>query len=125
MHIPHQDRPTFELGPTTFLGGAAPSRGSEATALWTVTIEPSVAEGTPHRLDREEVFLVVSGTPTLTVGAETHQCHPGDVVVVPPDTRLALSNPSGEPATLVVSIPNGFRATGADGAEIGTPPWAA
>jgi mannose-6-phosphate isomerase-like protein (cupin superfamily) len=124
MHITNDDRPTFELGPTTFLGGAAPSRGSETTALWTVTVAGRVDEGMPHRLDQEEVFLVLDGRPTLSVGDEQHACRPGDVVVVAPDTLLALSNPGDDAATLVVAIPNGFRATGADGTEIGTPPWA-
>jgi mannose-6-phosphate isomerase-like protein (cupin superfamily) len=124
MHITHDDRPTFELGPTTFLAGAAPSRGSTTTALWTVTVAAEVDAGLPHRLDREEVFLVLAGHPTLTVGDEHHDCAPGDLVVVPPLTMLALSNPGAEPATLVVSIPNGFHATAADGTDVGTPPWA-
>jgi quercetin dioxygenase-like cupin family protein len=124
MHIPHDDRPTFELGPTTFRAGAAPSRGSTTTALWTVTVAGGVGEGMPHRLDQEEVFLVLVGEPTLTVGDDRHDCRAGDVVVVAPNTLLALSNPGTDPATLVASIPTGFNATGADGTAIGTPPWA-
>jgi mannose-6-phosphate isomerase-like protein (cupin superfamily) len=93
MHIRNDDRPTFELGPTTFLGGAAPSRGGQTTAVWTVTVDGGNDEGTPHQLDQEEVFLVLDGRPILSVGDERHECEPGDVVIVPPHTPLALSNP--------------------------------
>jgi mannose-6-phosphate isomerase-like protein (cupin superfamily) len=124
MHIANQDRPTFALGPNTFRGGAAPSRGSRTTALWTVTVAGDVDAGTPHRLDQEEVFLVLAGQPVLSVGDDRHDCRPGDIVVVPAETLLSLANPSPEPATLVASIPIGFNATGADGRAIGTPPWA-
>ena len=67
------------------------------------------------------VPLKASG-PASKVAVFTHS---PTVVVVPPETLLALSNPGSEPATLVASIPTDFRATGADGTEIGTPPWAA
>ena len=124
MRIPNDDRPTFDLGPVSFLGGAAPSRGSSTTSLWTLTIGPGITDGLPHRLDHEEVFLVVDGEPMLTLADVAHRCGPGDVVIVPPGTPLTLTNPGSAAATLVASIPSGFRATAEDGTEIGTPPWA-
>jgi mannose-6-phosphate isomerase-like protein (cupin superfamily) len=47
---------------------------------------------------QEEIFAVVSGRLTLTLGepAESHELGPGDVAVVPPGTPLQLRNDSDE-----------------------------
>ena len=67
--------------------------------------------------------MVLSGTIRLAGDSET--LGPGDAVVVPAGEEIQVSNPGAEPAEVIVAIPAGFSAIGADGTPFGTPPWAA
>src|SRR5918994_931672 len=85
------DRPTHDLGGTRFTSLATPSRGSTETAVWRVVIEPGVVP-TPHRLTREEVFVVLAGRADVTLAGVVGVARAGDAIVVPPDTEFVLSN---------------------------------
>jgi mannose-6-phosphate isomerase-like protein (cupin superfamily) len=76
----------------------------------------------PHRLDRDEVFLVVEGE--IRLAPEGAVAGPGDVVVVPAGEPIQLANPGDVPARVHVAISAGFGVTMADGTSVATPPWA-
>ena len=115
--------PHFEIPGVTFVGMASPSRGSEQLCTWKIIVAAGHESDTPHTLDRDEVFMVLSGSVRLALSGEA--LGPGDAMVVPAGEKIQLANPGTDPAEVIVAIPAGFSATGADGTPFGTPPWAA
>jgi mannose-6-phosphate isomerase-like protein (cupin superfamily) len=115
--------PRFEIPGVTFVGMASPSRGSEQLCTWKIIVAAGHESDTPHTLDRDEVFMVLSGAVRLADGGEP--LGRGDALVVPAGEKIQLSNPGADPAEVIVAIPAGFSASGADGTPFGTPPWAA
>ena len=115
--------PHFEIPGVTFVGMASPSRGSEQLCTWKIIVAAGHESDTPHTLDRDEVFMVLSGRVRLAPGGELLGL--GDAIVVPAGEKIQLANPGTDPAEVIVAIPAGFSATGADGTPFGTPPWAA
>ncbi|MFB9176915.1 cupin domain-containing protein [Dactylosporangium sucinum] len=116
------DAPRFEFGGARFTVFAGPSNGSAQQCVWRLTV-PAGRDSTPHTIDRDEVFIVLSGQVRVTPDGDL--LGPGDSAVVPAGAPIAVANPTGEPAEVYVALPAGFTAYGADGAVIGTPPWAA
>lgn len=115
--------PRFEIPGVTFVGMASPSRGTAQLCTWKIIVAAGHESDVAHALDRDEVFMVLSGTIRLAVDGEP--LGPGDAVVVPAGQHIQLANPGADPAEVIVAIPAGFSATGADGTSFGTPPWAA
>jgi mannose-6-phosphate isomerase-like protein (cupin superfamily) len=113
--------PQFQLPGITFTGLAAPSRGSAGLCTWRIRVDAGL-ESQPHRIDRDEVFMVTGGRLRVTPDGEV--LGPGDAVTVPAGQPIAVANPGGEPAEAYVAIAAGFTATMGDGTAIGTPPWA-
>lgn len=116
------DAPRFDLHGVVFTGGASPSRGARETCVWRTTIAPSTP-GTPHSVDREEVFVATAGRAHAVVAGEVHDLAAGDVLVVPADTEFSLANPHGEPFEAIVVFPVGGRAKLPSG-DAFVPPWA-
>jgi quercetin dioxygenase-like cupin family protein len=116
------DAPRFELHGAIFTGGASPSRGARETCVWRTAIAPSTP-GTPHSVDREEVFVAVAGRAHVTVDGEPHDLVTGDVLVIPANTQFALANPYDEPFEAIVVFPVGGRAKLSSG-DAFVPPWA-
>ncbi|NUR83803.1 MAG: cupin domain-containing protein [Nonomuraea sp.] len=114
--------PTFEVPGVTATGLAAPSRGSTETCMWRFTMDPDV-EPTVHQVDREEIFVLLSGRAEATVAGEEHLLGPGDALVVPAHTTFSLINPGDEPLELVAVLPVGGRAI-MPGQDPFVPPWA-
>jgi mannose-6-phosphate isomerase-like protein (cupin superfamily) len=114
--------PRFELPGVEFTGMASPSRGSSQVCTWRITVAGGLDESGSHTLDRDEIFMVVSGAIRLAPGEPVLRA--GDAAVVPAGTPIALGNPAAEPAEVIVAITAGFTATMADGTTINTPPWA-
>ena len=121
-HISKTDAPTFTLPGLTFTGLAAPSRGATETSVWTIEIAPETP-GTPHSVDREEVFVALAGRATAMLAGREQDVAAGEALIVPAGETFALANPHGEPFRAVVALPVGGRATLPDG-EPFTPPWA-
>jgi quercetin dioxygenase-like cupin family protein len=121
--IPAATAVTFDLPGIQFIGLAAPSRGAYETAVWTVTIAPNTP-GAPHRLTREEVFVVLDGRARATLGDVECELEPGDAFVVPPDTEFALANPHDAPFRAVAALPVGGQGVVGNEPPF-TPPWAA
>ena len=120
--IRQAEAPRFELPGIEFTGMAAPSRGSAGLCTWRLAVAAGLVSPEPHTIDQDEVFMVMAGALRITADGET--VHAGDTVVVPAGTAIQLANPGGTPAEVIVAIRAGFTAKGADGASIGTPPWA-
>jgi quercetin dioxygenase-like cupin family protein len=116
------DAPRFEIPGLTFTGLASPSRGCTETAVWRVRIEPG-DPGTPHRLDREEVFVALSGAAVASIDGTETDVVAGDALIVPAGKPFAIRATGDEPFEAVVAFPVGGTAA-FDGAEPFTPPWA-
>ena len=99
--IPAPVAPTHHLGGASFTSLATPSRGSTDTCVWQVEIRPGVP-ATPHRLTREEVFVILSGSAHVRIDGESA---------------------TAEPLRALCCLPVGGQARLADG-EPFTPPWA-
>ncbi|MBU3060448.1 cupin domain-containing protein [Nocardia sp. NEAU-G5] len=105
-HITADRAPRFENDHANFTGLAAPSRGSTENSAWRLTIKPGV-DAPAHALDREEIFIALSGTMTVTMGGEILTVAAGDALIVPAHELFAMSNPSDEPFEAVVVLPVG------------------
>ena len=116
------EAPSFDLPGLAFTGLASPTRGSSELCTWRLTVEPGFASPSAHLLDRDEVFVVVSGS--IQVTPDDSPVVAGGAAVVPAGSPIQLTNAGHGPAEVVVAIAAGFRATLDDGSEIGTPPWA-
>jgi mannose-6-phosphate isomerase-like protein (cupin superfamily) len=116
------EAPRFELPGLEFTAMAAPSRGSAGLCTWRLAVAAGLVSPEPHTIDQDEVFMVTAGAVQLSPHGET--VHAGDTAIVPAGAEIQLSNAGETPAEVIVAIRAGFTAKGADGASIGTPPWA-
>ena len=116
------EAPKFDLPGIEFTGLAAPSRGSGQLCTWLITVAPGLDSPQAHTLDRDEVFMVVSGAVRLHPDADPLRA--GDAAVVPAGSPIRLSNPGDVPAAAYVAVLADFHAAGADGTPIPSPPWA-
>ena len=114
--------PTHELSGASFTSLATPSRGTAETSVWLVEIAPG-APATPHRLTREEVFVVLEGSAEVHLDGAVSAAEPGDAIVVPPGTTFALAACGTRPLRAVCCLPVGGQGMLADGVAF-TPPWA-
>ena len=113
--------PTFALSELSVLGLAAPSRGASETCVWKITLAPGTP-GTPHALDREEIFVALTGEARVELDGQTEALAPGDTLIVPAGRSFSLSNPGAEPFTALTVFPVGGRAV-LPGGEPFSPPW--
>jgi mannose-6-phosphate isomerase-like protein (cupin superfamily) len=121
IHAPAE--PTHDLGSSRFTSLATPRRGSAASSVWRVEIDPG-SPAFPHSLTSEEVFVVLAGSASVRFGDGTAElAGPGDAVVVPPGVRFAIAPTGDEQLRMVCCMPVGGQACTDDGAVF-TPPWA-
>src|SRR4051794_39780634 len=92
--IPAPPAPTHELEGARFTSLATPSRGSTDTSVWLVELAAGTA-GVPHRLTREEVFVVLDGRAEVRLGGACSVAVAGDAIVVPAGVPFSLA-PSGD-----------------------------
>ncbi len=119
--IRSEDAPTFQLPGLDVLGLASPSRGAKQTSVWRVQLAPQ-SPGVPHSVDREEIFVALTGRAIAELGGESIEVNAGDALIVPAGQRFALSNPGPEPFDALALAPVGVRAH-LDGQEPFAPPW--
>jgi quercetin dioxygenase-like cupin family protein len=115
--------PRFELPGVTFTGLASPARGARETSVWRIAMAPGTP-GTPHSVDREEIFIATAGRAQVTLAGEAHELAAGDALVVPAGVAFALANPHTEPFEAVAALPVGGKAVLPNG-EAFVPPWVA
>lgn len=116
------EAPHFENDHATFTGLAAPSRGSTENSAWRLTLKPGV-NAPAHALDREEIFIALSGSMTVTMNNETFTVTAGDALIVPAHQQFAMSNPADAPFEAVVVLPVGGQGL-IPGQPPITAPWA-
>jgi quercetin dioxygenase-like cupin family protein len=80
--------------------------GSFGANLVDIPPGESIPEHDETGRDQEEVFIVLSGTPTMVIEGEDHPAAAGTFVRLDPDLRRTVRNDGSEPAVvLVVSAP--------------------
>jgi mannose-6-phosphate isomerase-like protein (cupin superfamily) len=104
-------------------GSPPPAPGSTVSFHVHSPADPRLGAGggEPHTLDRDEVFMVLSGTVQVTPDGD--KLGAGDAAVVLAGEPIRLTNLGEGPAELYVAITAGFTGTMADGTTI-QPPWA-
>jgi mannose-6-phosphate isomerase-like protein (cupin superfamily) len=115
--------PQFTIPGLTITGLAAPSRGARETCVWRLALAANTP-GTPHSLDREEIFVVLAGRAVAVIGDDTVELAPGDALIVPARQPFSLSNPHAEPFEAIAVLPVGGLAAMPAGAAF-APPWTA
>ena len=114
------EAPQFDLPGAQFTVLASPSLGSEGLCAWRLRLATGPRDDAPHTLDRDEVFMVLSGTVQLTPGGE--KLSAGDAAVVPAGEPIQVRNLGDSDAEIHVAITAGFTGTMADGTKV-QPPW--
>jgi quercetin dioxygenase-like cupin family protein len=120
--IKSSEAPTFNHGDLVVTGLASPSRGSRETSTWKLALAPGCT-GTSHSVDREEIFVVLSGSALATLDGRDVTLAAGDTLIVPPHTPFALANPSPAPCEALAIFPVGGSAK-LNASEPFVPPWA-
>jgi quercetin dioxygenase-like cupin family protein len=113
--------PTHDIGTARFTSLATPSLGTTETSVWSVEIAPN-APATPHALTREEIFVVMAGTASVTIDGVTSTARVGDAIVVPAMTPFELSNATDSELRLLCCMPVGGQGIIGDDDPF-TPPW--
>ena len=119
--IREQDAVRHQLHGATFDSFVAPSSGSSELCAWRLEVAAGTT-GVPHRVNREEVLLVLTGELTASINGAATTLRAGEVAFVPAGALFGLDNVSGAPATAWVTTSIGLEATLADGSTI-SPPW--
>ena len=115
--------PLFELPALSVRGLAAPSRGARETCVWHITLPPGTP-GTPHSVDREEIFVALGGQAHIEIdGGSPVALGVGDAAIVPAGRPFSLSNRGAVPFTALAVLPVGGQAS-LPGQPQFCPPWA-
>jgi quercetin dioxygenase-like cupin family protein len=115
------DHPTFELGGNAIRSLAAPSRGSDETALFRIDL-PAGGALPAHHHDHFDVFTVTAGSATMHIGDDESQISAGDAVVVPAEIVHWLeAGPDG--TSIVVTMLAHTKLVRADDGSVIVPPW--
>lgn len=116
------DAVVHELHGATFTSYAAPARGSRELCAWRLDI-PAGSDGVAHRISREEVVYVLSGTLEAVIDGQPLRATAGDVLLAPAGSMVCIKTAS-TPVTAWVTTSAGLGAVLPDGSWL-TPPWAA
>jgi quercetin dioxygenase-like cupin family protein len=119
--ITPEEAPAFDAPGAAITGLASPSRGATDVAAWRVRFEPG-HPSPPHSLDREEVFVVLTGAVTARFADHSETAEAGGALIVPAGAEFSLVAEDA-PAEAVCVFPIGGTAL-LNGERI-VPPWAA
>ncbi|MGW4123829.1 cupin domain-containing protein [Nocardia sp. NPDC004711] len=115
------DAESHEMHGSRFTPLVRPSSGSSELCLWRLEVAPGT-QGVPHRVLREEAFVLLAGSITLTIDGEAARLAPGDAAVAPAGSTIRLDNPDDRTAEVLVNAPVGFTGELLDGTVV-NPPW--
>ncbi|MEV6100914.1 cupin domain-containing protein [Nocardia sp. NPDC051981] len=115
------DAQSHEMHGSRFTPLVRPSSGSSELCLWRLEVAPGT-RGVPHRVHREEAFVLLAGSITLTIDGEAARLAPGDAAVAPAGSTIRLDNPDDRTAEVLVNAPVGFTGELLDGTVV-NPPW--
>ena len=99
---------------------ASPLLGSAETSVWRLRLEP-YTPGLPHRVTREEIFVVLSGSATATLDGRAEPLVAGSSLVLPAEVEFSLATDE-DGCEAIVCMPVGGQ--GITDGEPFTPPWA-
>lgn len=120
MRLTFSGAETHAIGTTSAKSLAVPSRGTRELAVWVATLAPH-STGAEHTVDREEIFILQSGSVTAWLGGKSFELEVGDAFVITADVPTRMDNLSDEPAVLTAITTAGVKARVGD-REI-VPPW--
>ncbi|MBO4210453.1 cupin domain-containing protein [Micromonospora echinofusca] len=106
----------------TMSGLAGPSQGSRELSTWRVRL-PVGAVGPVHTIDREQVWMPVSGSLTVTVADRTEVVHAGQALILPADAVRQI-RATDAPAEVLVCMVTGGTAALPGSDERHPLPWA-
>ena len=113
---------THDVHGVAFTEYANSRTGTTELCAWSSRI-PAGQPALPHRISREELFLVNAGAARFTIDEETVDADPGDVVVAPAGSLLSIEALGDQDSTIWVTTSLGLTAKLPDGTEF-APPWA-
>ncbi|MEV6065125.1 cupin domain-containing protein [Nocardia sp. NPDC052001] len=114
------DLQSHRLHGSTFTPLIRPATGSAELCVWRLEVGPATT-GVSHRIHREEAFVLLSGSISLTIEGESHTLTPGEAAVAPAGSTISLTT-TDLPATVMVTAPVGFTGELPDGTIV-NPPW--
>jgi uncharacterized cupin superfamily protein len=81
------------------------SLGLESFGMNVVDLQPGerIPEHHERERDHEEVFIVLSGEPTMVIDGEEHPAPAGTFVRLDPEPMRTVVNNGGEPATVLIA----------------------
>jgi quercetin dioxygenase-like cupin family protein len=88
---------------------AAPSQGSRELATWRTRMEPG-AEGPLHVIDREQVWMPLAGSFTVTIDGSSREVAAGEALILPAGVARQI-RANGEPVEVLVCMPAGGKAS--------------
>ena len=119
--IQAKNAPQFDKFGIFVTGLAAPSRGARETNVWRLRL-PANEPGLPHAVDREEIFVGLSGRALVEIDGETHELGAGDTLIVPPNVTFSIRGFGPEEFEAMVIAPVGVHAILPNGERF-PPPW--
>jgi len=75
--------------------------GSRNLAVNWIEVPPGASEDLLSHEEAEQVYIVVSGSGTMSATGDTQELAPGDFVMIPPATEHSVSNDGTEALALV------------------------
>ena len=75
--------------------------GSRHLSVNWLEVPPGVKEELRSHEEAEQVYVVVSGSGTMSATGDTQQLAEGDLVLIPPATDHAVANDGADPLALV------------------------
>ena len=117
------DAPTIETPNASMRTLVSPSRNHSALAVWQATLQPG-ATGPEHRMDADQVYVVLAGQLTITSDGVTAVAGAGDSLFVPAGTLRQIANAGDVALSFIVSMPAGAQVTTPSGSHHGELPWA-
>ena len=123
MHVISETEERTVTTPAAIMVGlAAPSQGSRELSSWRIRMKAD-SDSPVHIIDREQIWMPVSGVFEFTVDGENAKVGAGEALVVPAGAtrQFHVSDESGE---AIVCMPAGGQA-GLPGSDAKQPlPWA-
>lgn len=120
--ISETDERTVTMPAAVMAGLAAPSQGSAELSSWRIQMQAG-ADSPVHIIDREQVWMPVSGAFEFMVDGETTTVAAGQAVVLPAGVPRQFRAPA-DSAEAIVCMPAGGQAS-APGSDVKQAlPWA-
>ncbi|MGW1465554.1 cupin domain-containing protein [Streptomyces sp. NPDC002308] len=123
MHVISESEQRTTVSPAgSMFALAGPSRGSSELSTWRVEFHEGAA-GPVHTVDREQVWMPLSGVLGVEVGGVTERVAAGQALVLPAGAMRQLTAPEGRMVALVAMAAGGTAARPGDDTRIPLP-WA-